>query len=69
MDVADLQDLCGKFGDVSAARIVTDRESGLSRGFGFVTMGSKNEALEVMSQLDQTDVDGRVLTVGIAGQK
>jgi len=67
MEEADLMELCSKFGDVTATRIVTDRDSGLSRGFGFVTMGTEEAATEVIGALNQTDVDGRVLTVGIAG--
>jgi RNA recognition motif-containing protein len=44
-----------------------DRETGRSRGFGFVTMSSIAEAEKVVSELHDTDVDGRVLRVQIAG--
>jgi len=66
MDQYDLQDLCGEFGSVEDSRLVTDRETGRSRGFGFVTMSSEAEAEEVVAQLNGQDVDGRVLRVNIA---
>ena len=66
MDQYDLQDLCGEFGSVEDSRLVTDKETGRSRGFGFVTMSSQAEAEEVVAQLNGQDVDGRVLRVNIA---
>ena len=66
MDHLDLQDLCGEFGSVEDARLITDRETGRSRGFGFVTMSTIEEAEQVVNQLNGQDVDGRVLRVNIA---
>ena len=66
MDHLDLQDLCGEFGSVEDSRLITDRETGRSRGFGFVTMSTVAEAEEVVNQLNGQDVDGRVLRVNIA---
>ena len=66
MDHLDLQDLCGEFGTVEDSRLVTDRETNRSRGFGFVTMSTPEEAEEVVNQLNGQDVDGRVLRVNIA---
>lgn len=66
MDHLDLQDLCGEFGTVEDSRLITDRETGRSRGFGFVTMSTADEAEEVVRQLNGQDVDGRVLRVNIA---
>ena len=66
MDHLDLQDLCSEFGSVEDSRLITDRETGRSRGFGFVTMSSEAEADEVVAQLNGQDVDGRVLRVNIA---
>jgi nucleolin len=66
MDDLDLKDLCGEFGSVEDSRLITDRETGRSRGFGFVTMSSESEANEVVNQLNGQDVDGRVLRVNIA---
>ena len=66
MDHLDLQDLCSEFGAVEDSRLITDRETGRSRGFGFVTMSNEAEADEVVAQLNGQDVDGRVLRVNIA---
>mmetsp|Transcript_37402 Transcript_37402/g.92513 ORF Transcript_37402/g.92513 Transcript_37402/m.92513 type:complete len:298 (-) Transcript_37402:301-1194(-) len=66
MDHLDLQDLCSEIGAVEDSRLITDRETGRSRGFGFVTMASVKEAEEVVNQLNGQDVDGRVLRVNIA---
>ena len=66
MDHLDLQDLCGEFGTVEDSRLITDRETGRLRGFGFVTMSTTEEAEEVVRQLNGPDVAGRVLRVNIA---
>ena len=66
MDHLDLQDLCAEFGNVDESRLITDRETGRSRGFGFVTMSTEKEAEDVVAQLNGQDVDGRVLKVNIA---
>ena len=64
MDHLDLQDLCGEFGSVEDSRLITDRETGRSRGFGFVTMSTTEEAEEVVRQLNGQDDLKRVLTGG-----
>lgn len=69
LDLEDLKGLFSEFGEVVAARIITDHESGRSRGFGFVTMSNEDQAQAVVSELDQSDVAGRVLAVSIAGGK
>jgi RNA recognition motif-containing protein len=46
--------------------VITDRETGRSRGFGFITMGSVAEAEKVISELNGTEVDGRTLRVNMA---
>lgn len=56
----------GAFGTVESANIVEDRETGRSRGFGFVEMSSKSEAEEAISGLNGKEVDGRSLTVNEA---
>ena len=66
MDHLDLQDLCGEYGEVADSRLITDRETGRSRGFGFVTMSSAEQAEKVVNGLNGQDVDGRVLRVNIA---
>jgi len=53
-------------GSVESASVVTDRESGRSRGFGFVEMASEDEAQKAVSDLDGKELDGRALKVNEA---
>lgn len=62
----DLQDMFGAFGSVQSANVVEDRETGRSRGFGFVEMSSKSEGEGAISGLNGKEVDGRSLTVNEA---
>jgi len=64
----ELKSLFVKFGEVTSAKVVMDRESGRSRGFGFVEMGDK-EAEEAMKNLDGTQLDGRSISVTKARPK
>src|SRR4051812_11212168 len=63
---ADLNDLFSQHGSVDSCRIITDRDTGRSRGFGFVEMSSKTEGEAAMSALAGKEVDGRALTVNEA---
>ena len=63
---ADLENLFGEHGEVTKAQVITDRDSGRSRGFGFVEMASSDEAQKAISALNGKDVDGRQLTVNLA---
>jgi RNA recognition motif-containing protein len=56
-------------GEVTDVHIVTDRESGQSRGFGFVTMGNANEAAKAIAQMNGTMLDGRPLRVNEADER
>ena len=58
--------LFSKFGEVVSARIVTDRETGRSKGFGFVEMASAEAAQQSIDQLHGQQIDGRQLTVNEA---
>ena len=62
----DLSDLFGEFGEVVDARVITDRETGRSKGFGFVDMPNDSEANEAMKNLNAADYNGRPLTVNEA---
>jgi cold-inducible RNA-binding protein len=62
----DLIDLFSASGTVSSANIIEDRETGRSRGFGFVEMSSPAEAQEAISALNGKEVDGRALKVNEA---
>ncbi|HOQ89679.1 MAG TPA: RNA-binding protein [Candidatus Hydrogenedentes bacterium] len=57
------------FGEVSSARVIMDRETGRSRGFGFVEMPSKDEGNAAIAALNGRDLDGRSITVNEARPK
>jgi len=63
---SDLQKMFEEFGTVESAQVITDRESGRSKGFGFVEMGSQQEAEAAIKALNGKDMDGRALTVNEA---
>ena len=56
----------GEYGEVTSARIITDRMTGRARGFGFVEMANSNEAEAAIQALNGKDFDGRTLTVNEA---
>jgi RNA recognition motif-containing protein len=62
----DLDRLFAPFGSVTSAQVITDRDTGRSRGFGFVEMGDDDAARKAISELNDSDVDGRRLTVNEA---
>jgi cold-inducible RNA-binding protein len=62
----DLNDLFGTIGTVESANIIEDRETGRSRGFGFVEMASEADGQNAIAQLDGKEVDGRALKVNEA---
>ncbi len=64
-----LKNLFEAFGTVSSAKIITDRESGQSRGFGFVEMDNDDEANAAMKALNNKDIEGRPLSVSLAKEK
>jgi RNA recognition motif-containing protein len=62
----DLQQLFAQAGTVESASVVEDRDTGRSRGFGFVEMASKEEGEKAIQQFNGTDLNGRNLTVNEA---
>src|SRR6476659_7807506 len=62
----DLQDHFSTAGSVSSANVVTDRETRRSRGFGFVEMGSDDEAATAIAQFNGQEYDGRNMVVNEA---
>ena len=62
----DLQQLFGQAGTVQSASVIEDRETGRSRGFGFVEMASKEEGESAISQFNGKEFNGRNLTVNEA---
>ncbi len=61
-----LQEIFAPHGTVESARVITDRMTGRSRGFGFVEMSSQAEAEEAIQKMNGTDLEGRSLTVNEA---
>jgi cold-inducible RNA-binding protein len=62
----DLQDAFAAHGTVVEANLMMDRATGRPRGFGFVTMGTEEEAQKAMTALNGASMDGRNLTVNVA---
>ncbi|KAG8384900.1 hypothetical protein BUALT_Bualt04G0166300 [Buddleja alternifolia] len=69
VDDARLEQLFSEHGKVVDARVVYDRESGRSRGFGFVTMSTETELNDAIAALDGQSLDGRAIRVNVAEQK
>jgi RNA recognition motif-containing protein len=66
MSEDELRDAFGAFGEVSSVKILMDRETGRSRGFGFVEMPNPAEAEKAIAQLNGKDVGGRALRINEA---
>ena len=62
----DLQQAFGEYGAVTSAKVMMERETGRSKGFGFVEMGSDAEALAAIEGMNGQQLDGRALTVNEA---
>jgi cold-inducible RNA-binding protein len=65
----DLRDLFAQQGSVASADIVLDRMTGRSRGFGFVTYDSDEDAQRAIGALDGTDLNGRRISVSVARER
>lgn len=65
----DLKGFFTPYGEVSSAKIITDRETGRSRGFGFVEMADSASAKKAIDELNGADVEGRALNVNEAKPK
>lgn len=66
---ADLRGLFNPFGKVYSAKVITDKISGRSRGFGFVEMASASEAAMAMHMLDGKEVKGKRIAVSAAKER
>jgi len=58
-----------EFGEVTDARVITDRETGRSRGFGFVTFAEADSARDAMAQMNGAELDGRTIRVDSAHER
>ncbi len=65
----ELKELFAKVGNVESVTIVEDRDTGRSRGFGFVEMASREEGQKAIAELNGKELNGRPLTVNEAKQK
>lgn len=63
---AELEDLFSQFGQINRAAVITDRETGRSRGFGFVEMENEEEGKKAIEEMNESDFSGRQLTVNEA---
>jgi RNA recognition motif-containing protein len=63
---SDLEQMFAAHGNVQSAQVIMDRDSGRSKGFGFVEMGSDQEAQAAIAALNGKEMDGRTLTVNEA---
>lgn len=66
---AELESLFAEHGEVEKAQVITDRDTGRSRGFGFVEMATTEAANAAIDALNGKDVDGRPLTVNEAKER
>jgi RNA recognition motif-containing protein len=65
----DLKDFFTPYGEVTSAKVINDRETGQSRGFGFVEMPDEEAAKKAIQELDQATVEGKVIRVSEARPK
>jgi RNA recognition motif-containing protein len=66
VDSSALEQLFGQFGAVQSAEVISDRDTGRSKGFGFVEMANDNDAQSAIAALNGKENDGRTLTVNEA---
>jgi RNA recognition motif-containing protein len=64
-----LQDMFSKFGIVKSVKIIMDKATGRSRGFGFVEMDSESEGDTAIQSLHNTEIEGRQLSVSVARER
>lgn len=69
VDSSGLEQLFAQFGQVVSAQVIADRDTGRSKGFGFVEMGTDEEAQKAITELNGKPNDGRPLTVNEAKPK
>lgn len=62
----ELEQLFGKFGEVSSAKVIFDRNSGFSKRYGFVEMPNEQEAFEAIDKLNDTELDGSQIVVKLS---
>lgn len=68
-DSNELENLFAEYGEIDRAQVVSDRETGRSRGFGFVEMTNDDEAQTAIEELNGKDFGGRQLRVNVAKER
>ena len=68
-DSSSLQAAFGRFGEIEEATVISDRETGRSRGFGFVTFTDEGPAQQAISEMNGADLDGRPIVVNEAKEQ
>ena len=63
---ADLNDLFSEYGEVYSAKVITDRETGRSKGFGFVEMPDDIAAQKAINELNGAEYDNKIISVSVA---
>lgn len=66
MTSESLNEIFESYGSVLSAKVITDRDTGRSKGFGFVEMESEDQAHEAINKLNGQEVQGRTITVAVA---
>jgi len=66
VDDQGLEDLFKEFGEVASAKVIMDRETGRSKGFGFVEFNDDNAAKAAIQKLNNSDIQGRTIVVSEA---
>ena len=66
---SDLTELFAEYGEVASARVISDRETGRSKGYGFVEMADEEAGDKAIAALNEAEVDGRKLAVSVALKK
>ena len=68
-DADGLQELFAGYGEVASAKVIADRDTGRSRGFGFVEMPNDAEGQKAIDKLNETELDGKAISVSVARPK
>ncbi|MGE0792306.1 MAG: RNA-binding protein [Sandaracinaceae bacterium] len=68
-DDRGLEQAFSRFGEITDAKVITDRETGRSRGFGFVTFADAAAARQAVQEMNGSDLDGRTVNVDIAQER
>jgi RNA recognition motif-containing protein len=69
IEESELQEIFEEYGEVTSVKIITDRATGRSKGFGFVEMTNEEEAKKAIEELNNAEIEGRTIVVNIAEEK